>query len=132
MPAENCCEYTFCGIKDKQTEYFARLNSLKHDLRKKRKDIQELENQTKAMEDFPSNNEYHFMKNLTPRLFAVNPSYETKKATLMRDVRLLCSALDGKIPPVQTSNPEQLKGPCQPPPFSMPLKLLILHGEVKS
>ena len=26
---------------------------------------------------------------------------------------------------------EALKGPCQPPPFSMPSKLLILHGEVK-
>ena len=25
----------------------------------------------------------------------------------------------------------QLKGPSQPPPFSMPSKLLILHGEVK-
>ena len=24
------------------------------------------------------------------------------------------------------------KGPSQPPPFSMPSKLLILHGEVKS
>ena len=84
------------------------------------------------MEDFPSNNEYHFMKNLTPCLFAVNPSYETYKAELMHDVRLLCSALDGKIPPLQTSDPEQLKGPSQPPPFSMPLKLLILHSEVKS
>ena len=27
---------------------------------------------------------------------------------------------------------ECLKGPSQPLPFSMPLKLLILHGEVKS
>ena len=27
---------------------------------------------------------------------------------------------------------QPLKGPTQPPPFSMPLKLLILHGEVKS
>ena len=84
------------------------------------------------MEDFPSNNEYHFMTNLTPSLFAVNPSYETNKAKLMRDVRLLCSALDGKIPPVQTSDPEQLKGPSQHPPFSMPLKLLILYGEGQS
>ena len=25
-----------------------------------------------------------------------------------------------------------LKGPSQPPPFSMPSKLLILHGEAKS
>ena len=25
-----------------------------------------------------------------------------------------------------------LNGPSQPPPFSMPSKLLILHGEVKS
>ena len=51
------------------------------------------------MEDFSSNNEYHFIKNLTPRLFAVDPSYKTNKAKLMRNVRLLCSALDGKIPP---------------------------------
>lgn len=96
-------------MKDKHPEYFARLNSLKHDLRKKRKDIQELESQTKAMEDFSSNNEYHFIKNLTPRLFAVDPSYKTNKAKLMRDVRLLRSALDGKIPPAQTNDPEQLK-----------------------
>ena len=27
---------------------------------------------------------------------------------------------------------ELLKGPSQPPPFSMPSKLLIVHGEVKS
>ena len=27
---------------------------------------------------------------------------------------------------------KNLKGPSQPPPFSMPSKLLILHGEVKS
>ena len=27
---------------------------------------------------------------------------------------------------------KQLKGPSQPLPFSMPSKLLILHGEVKS
>lgn len=106
---KKCCEYTFCGMKDKHPEYFARLNSLKHDLRKKRKDIQELESQTKAMEDFSSNNEYHFIKNLTPRLFAVDPSYKTNKAKLMRDVRLLRSALDGKIPPAQTNDPEQLK-----------------------
>ena len=26
----------------------------------------------------------------------------------------------------------QLKGPSRPPPFSMPSKLLILHGEAKS
>ena len=29
-------------------------------------------------------------------------------------------------------NPMALKGPSQPPPFSMPSKLLIMHGEVKS
>ena len=29
-------------------------------------------------------------------------------------------------------NPMALKGPSQPPPFSMSSKLLILHGEVRS
>ena len=46
---------------------------------------------------------------MTPRLFAVDPSYKTNKAKLMRDVRLLRSALDGKIPPAQTNDPEQLR-----------------------
>ena len=27
---------------------------------------------------------------------------------------------------------DMLKGPSQPQPFSMPLKLLILHGDAKS
>ena len=106
---KKCCDYTYCGLKDKHPEYFNKLNSLKNDLRKKGKDIQELENQTKAMEDFSSNNEYHFIKNLTPRLYAVDPSYKTNKPKLMRDIRLLRSALDGRIPPVQTNDPEQLK-----------------------
>ena len=77
-------------MKDKHPEYFTRLNSLKYDLRKKRKDIQKLESQTKAMEDFSPNNEHH----LTPCLFAVDPSYKTNIAKVMRDVTLLCSALD--------------------------------------
>lgn len=37
-----------------------------------------LESQTKAMEEISSNNEYHFIKNLTPRLFALDPSYKRK------------------------------------------------------
>ena len=80
-------------MKDKHPEYFTRLNSLKYDLRKKPKDIQKLESQTKAMEDFSPNNEHH----LIPCLFAVDPSYKTNKAKLMHDVRLLCSALDRKF-----------------------------------
>lgn len=61
------------------------------------------------MEDFSSNNEYHSIKNLTPRLYAVDPSYKTNKPKLMRDVRLLRDTLDGKIPPVSTNDPEQLR-----------------------
>ena len=61
------------------------------------------------MEDFSTNNEYHFVKNLTPRLYSVDPSYKTNKPKLMRDVRLLRRFLDGKIPPVSTNDPEQLR-----------------------
>ncbi len=61
------------------------------------------------MEDFTSNNEFHFIKNLTPRLYAVDPTYRTNKPKLMRDVRLLRKSLDGKIPPVSANDPEQLR-----------------------
>ena len=37
----------------------------------------------------------------------------------------------GSTTSLQTTS-HDLKGPGQPPPFSMPSKLLILHGEVKS
>ena len=106
---KKCVDYTFCGIKEKHPEYFNKLNSLKVDLKRKQKEIHELENQAKAMEDFSSNNEFHFIKNLTPRLYAVDPSYKTNKPKLMRDVRMLRNFLDGKVPKVCADDPEQLR-----------------------
>ena len=106
---KKCVDYTFCGIKEKHPEYFNKLNSLKVDLKRKQKEIHELENQAKAMEDFSSNNEFHFIKNLTPRLYAVDPLYKTNKPKLMRDVRTLRNFLDGKIPKVCADDPEQLR-----------------------
>ena len=94
---KKCVDYTFCGIKEKHPEYFNKLNSLKVDLKRKQKEIHELENQAKAMEDFSSNNEFHFIKNLTPRLYAVDPSYKTNKPKLMRDVRMLRNSLMEKF-----------------------------------
>ena len=67
---KKCTDYTFCGLKDKHPEYFNKLNGLKQDLKKKNKDMEELENQLKTMEEFSTNNEYHFIKNLTPRMYA--------------------------------------------------------------
>ena len=106
---KKCTEYTFCGLKDKHPEYFNRLNSMTQDLRKKNKDVEELENQLKTMMDFSSNNEYHFIKNLTPRLYAVDSTYKTNKPKLMRDLRIIRQFLDGRIPQVTANDPEQLK-----------------------
>lgn len=106
---KKCVEYTFCGIKDRHPEYFNKLNSHKTELRKKKKTIDELEAQLKSMEDFTTNNDYHFVKALTPRLYAADPSYKLNKPKLMRDVRLLKQYMDGKIPDVTSNDPEQLR-----------------------
>ena len=50
---KKCCEYTFCGVKDKHPEYFARLNSLKHDLRKKERIYRNLKIRPKQWKIFP-------------------------------------------------------------------------------
>lgn len=63
-------------MKEKHPEYFSRLNGLKTDLRRKANTISELETQIQSMQDFTSNNEYHFIKNLTPRLYKVDNSYK--------------------------------------------------------
>ena len=50
-------DYTFSRIKEKPPKYFNKLNFWKVDLKRKQKEIQELENQAKAMDDFSSDNE---------------------------------------------------------------------------
>jgi len=70
--------------------------------------LKEIESQIKSMEDFSSSSDFSFVKSLTPRMYAANPAYITNKAKLMRDVRLLRTFLDGKIPPVSANDAEQL------------------------
>ena len=41
-------------------------------------------------------------------MYAANPAYKTNKAKLMRDVRILRTFLDGKIPSVTANDTEQL------------------------
>ena len=103
-----CSDYGYCGIKEKHPEYFAKLNTLKLERRKKENAISELENQIKSIEQFSSTSEFQFVKNLTPRMYNIDPTYKTNKCKLMQDVRLLREALDGKIPPVTVNDAEQL------------------------
>ena len=62
----------------------------------------------KSIQEFSSSSEFQFVKNLTPRMYNVDPTYKTNKCRLMRDVRLLRESLDGKIPPVTANDAEQL------------------------
>ena len=54
---KKCLDYTFCRIKEKPPKYFNKINFWKVDLKRKQKEIQELETQAKAMDDFSSDNE---------------------------------------------------------------------------
>ena len=105
---KKCTEYTYCGLKEKHPEYFSKLNSLKVELKKKKTTLKMIESQIKSMEDFSTGSEFSFVKNLAPRMYAANPAYKTNKAKLMRDVRILRTFLDGKIPCVAANDTEQL------------------------
>jgi hypothetical protein len=106
---KTCTDFTYCGIKEKHPEYFSKLSSLKMELKKKKTSLHEIEAQITSMEDFTTGSEFAFVKNLTPRMFAADPSYKVNKAKLMRDVRLLRTFLDGKIPAVTVNDKEQLR-----------------------
>ena len=106
---KKCTEYIYCGIKEKHPEFFSELNSLKLQ-RKKRKDaVGHLESQLQSMEQFSTNSEHQFAKNLAPGMFNVDESYKKNKPKLIRDVRLLRESLYGKIPPGTTNDAEQLR-----------------------
>lgn len=104
-----CVDYTYCGLKDKHIEFQTRLNGLKLELKKKRQVIDKLEQQIQSMENFTSHSEYHFTKNLTPRLLEVDKTYKTNRVKLMRDIRMLRKFCDGKIPEITTDDAGQLK-----------------------
>lgn len=106
---KKCTEYTYCGIKERHSEYFSKLTSLKLE-RKKRKDaVGQLEGQLKSMEQFSTSSEHQFVKSVTPRMFSADESYKQNKPKLMRDVHLLRDCLEGKIPPVTANDAEQIK-----------------------
>jgi len=104
-----CNEYTYCGNKEKHPEYQNQINCLKSDIKKKKQLVDKLEQQVKSMQDFTAHNEYHFIKNLTPRLQAADTRYKLNRVKLLRDIRMLRKFLDGQIPEVTSNDAEQLK-----------------------
>ena len=86
-----------------------KLNSLKLQQKKRKDVVGHLESQLQSMEQFSTNSEHQFAKNLAPRMYNVDESYKKNKPKLMRDVRVLRESLDGKIPPVTTNDAEQLR-----------------------
>ena len=49
---KRCTDFTYCGMKDKQPEYFSKMNSLKLEWRNKEKTISEIESRVTSMEQF--------------------------------------------------------------------------------
>ena len=104
-----CPGFTYCGIKEKRQEYIAETNQVKISIKKTKDKIQNLENQLNSIKDFETQSEHQFIKNLKPRLIAMNKSYEQNKVLLMRHLRLLRTELKGKIPPVTCHDAEHLQ-----------------------
>lgn len=106
---KKCVDYTYCGLKDKHVEYQTQVNGLQTELKKKRQAINKIEQQIQSMENFTSHSEYHFSKNLTPRLLEVDKTYKINRVKLVRDIRMLRKFCDGKIPEVTSDDAGQLK-----------------------
>ena len=95
-----CPGFTYCAIKEKHQEYISETNQVKISIKTTKDKIQNLENQLSSIKDFESQSEHQFIRNMKPRLIAMNKSYEQNKVLLMRHLRLLRTELKGKIPPV--------------------------------
>ena len=106
---QNCSSYTYCGIKEKHPEYFAEINKLKSDIKKRNNSIRDLQQQLAGLKNFASQSEHQFIKALTPRLIKVDPQYKMNKPKLLRDIRILRTFYDGKIPQEATNDAEQLR-----------------------
>ena len=92
-----CVDYTYCGIKEKHAEYQTQVNGLKVDLKNKKQVIDRLQQEIQSMENFTSHSEYHFTKNLAPRLLKVDKTYELNRVKLMRDTECYGNFVMGKF-----------------------------------
>ena len=89
-PMNLCPGFTYCGIKEKHQEYISDTNQVKTSIKKTKDKIQNLENQLSSIKDFESQSEHQFIKNMKPRLIAMNKSDEQQnKVLLIRHLRLL-------------------------------------------
>ena len=65
-------------------------------------------NNLREEKNFVSQSEHQFLKALMPRMMKVDPSYKLNKQKLLRDIRILRTFYNGKIPVETTNDPEQL------------------------
>ena len=106
---QKCTSFTYCGIRDKHPEYFVEMNKLKASIKKKRDDIKAPQEQLTGIKNFASHSEHQFLKALTPRMMKVDPSYKLNKQKLLRDIYILRTFYNGKIPVETTNDAEQLR-----------------------
>ncbi|XP_070561223.1 uncharacterized protein [Ptychodera flava] len=100
---ERCPGYMYCGRMDKHREHADLIREKEKAVKKVRDELKQLEAERRNLTAFIEKNSTQFTRVVKPRLEKV---YQDKykgtagRSRLMRDVRLLKIALNGKLPPV--------------------------------
>ena len=93
-----CVGYHYCGVKKLHPEHTQKLNNLKKESKDLEKKISRGKESVKALSDFESKSETFFFSEMTPRLKKIDTLRYNNKATLFKDLRILKTAFNSKVP----------------------------------
>lgn len=113
--ARHACEYIscvgfhYCGQKKLHPEYSQQVNGIKKQIKLLKKDIDKGSESLKVISEFESKSETYFFQEMTPRVKVLDWNRYQNKARLFKDLRLLRTAFNGKVPPKSADDRNYLK-----------------------
>ena len=95
-----CVGYHYCGVKKPHPEHTQKLNNLKKESKDLEKKISRGKDSAKALSDFESKSETFPPPppEMTPRMKKIDTVRYNNKATLFKDLRILKTAFNSKVP----------------------------------
>ena len=104
-----CIGYHYCGNKKLHPEYSQKLFGIKKQIKDLEKQIMQGKESIKTMSDFESKSEAYFFSEMMPRLKKIDTLRYNNKAALFKDLRILKTAFNSKVPDRQGDDKTFLK-----------------------
>ena len=105
----SCVGFHYCGQKKIHPEHSQQVNDIKRQIKQLKKDINKGNESLKVISEFESKSETYFFQEMTPPVKVLDWNRYQNKAKLFKDLRILRTVFNGKVPPKNADDRNYLK-----------------------